>query len=103
MDKRSLTSAANGKKGGRPKGYAAIQAEKAREALVKKLEKEWVPIVDKAIEQAKAGDQTARAWLADRGYGKVTQMIATEDENGNKQAINSNVIVFQDFDEADSE
>jgi len=103
QDKRSITSAENGKKGGRPVSEATLKAQEARLKLVQRLEAEWVPIVDKAIEQAKAGDEKARAWLADRGYGKVTQMIATEDEQGNKQAINSNVIVFQEFDEADSE
>lgn len=78
-----LASRENGKKGGRPKGYAAIQAEKSRKIICEQLEKEWTPIVIKAIEQAKSGDNNARTWLSDRGYGKVAQAIVTQDEEGN--------------------
>lgn len=97
MDRRSTTSALNGKKGGRPKGYSAIQAEKAREILCKELEKEWAPIVLKAIEQAKNGDQNARNWLSERGYGKVAQAITTEDEEGNAIPLQTiNVVPIND-------
>lgn len=68
---------------GRKKGYAAIQAEKSREIIVKQLETEWAPIVEKAIEQAKNGDAVARNWVSERGYGRVPQAIMTEDEEGN--------------------
>ena len=37
----------NGKKGGRPKGTNAIQAEKAREYLIKRVTEELEPIVSK--------------------------------------------------------
>jgi len=74
-DKRAETSAENGKKGGRPKGYAALEAEKAREILVERLGKKWVPIVDKAIEQAEKGDGSARDWLTTRGYGKIKDEV----------------------------
>lgn len=65
----------NGKKGGRPKGYVALQAELKRQQLVELLDKEWKPIVIKAIQSAKDGDATARAWLAERGYGRVSQSV----------------------------
>ena len=77
---------------GRKKGYAAIQAEKAREAICKELEKTWKPIVLKAIEQAKAGDSIARAWLYERGYGKVAQAIVTENDEGERLPITGMVI-----------
>ena len=77
-DGRSKTSAENGKKGGRPKGYAALQAEQSRIMLCEQLEKNWLPIVKKAIEQAKSGDKAAREWLADRGYGRVPQSLTLE-------------------------
>lgn len=65
----------NGKKGGRPKGYAALQAERQREYVAKVLETEWAPIVAKAVEQAKNGDKAARDFLADRAFGKAQQHI----------------------------
>lgn len=74
-DGRSKTSAENGKKGGRPKGYVALEAEKARQMLVERLGKSWVPIVDKAIKQAEGGDATAREWLTTRGYGKIKDEV----------------------------
>ena len=94
MDKRSITSAQNGKKGGRKKGYASIAAEKAREILCKELDKEWKPIVIKAITQAKDGDAIARNWLSERGYGKVAQAVVTEDEEGNSVPITGMVITI---------
>ena len=92
MDKRSITSALNGKKGGRKKGYASIAAEKARELLCKELDKEWKPIVIKAIQQAKDGDAVARNWLSERGYGKVAQAIVTENDEGERLPITGMVI-----------
>ena len=37
--------------------------------------KDWRAIITKAIEQAKAGDKHARAWLADRLIGAVTAKL----------------------------
>lgn len=65
----------NGKKGGRKKGFAGIEAEKAREIFVTKLSASLVPIINKAIQQAKAGDKHARAWLFDRAYGRIAQAV----------------------------
>lgn len=65
----------NGKKGGRPKGYNAIEAEKAREYIIRRVSEELEPIMDKAIEQAKEGDQASRKDLMDRAYGKAKETI----------------------------
>ncbi len=63
---------------GRKKGFAGIEAEKARELIVRKLIISFEPIVDKAIEQATSGNQRAREWLADRAYGKLSQSMDVE-------------------------
>lgn len=60
---------------GRKKGFAALESEKARLMIAEKLAKQFAPIVDKAIEDAKRGDATARAWLTDRAYGKPNQAV----------------------------
>lgn len=77
---------------GRKKGYPAIQAELQRKMICEKLEKEFPPIIDKAIELAKLGDYKAREWLADRAYGKAAQIVQTEDDEGNRAAITSIVV-----------
>lgn len=69
----------NGKKGGRKKGFPALEAEKARLMIAEKLSTEFAPIVDKAIEQAKDGNKDARDWLTDRAYGKSIQPITGKD------------------------
>ena len=69
----------NGKLGGRPKGFAALEAERQRDYVANKLVKEYAPIVTKAIQQAKSGDKFAREWLADRAFGKVSQSITGVD------------------------
>ena len=65
----------NGKLGGRPKGYAALEAERQRIYVAERLVIEFAPIVDKAIEQAKEGNQQAREWLTDRAFGKAQQFV----------------------------
>jgi hypothetical protein len=95
-DRRSITSALNGKKfGGRRKGEATVAAEKARAYIAKRVEKELEPIVNKAIELAKVGDRHSREWLSNYAWGKPTTIIVTEDENGNRKEISGNAIVFE--------
>lgn len=65
----------NGRKGGRPKGYAALEAERQRIYVAKRLAKSFAPIVSTAIRQAKKGDKYAREWLTDRAFGKATQFV----------------------------
>lgn len=74
-DGRSLTSAENGKKGGRPLASSTLQAQKARQYIAEQLDKNLGPIVAKAVEQAMEGNQQARDWLSDRGWGKAMQSI----------------------------
>lgn len=67
---------------GRKKGFAALEAERQRDFVAKKLVKEFAPIVDKAISQAKDGDKYAREWLADRAYGKSMQAVEMSGKDG---------------------
>ncbi len=69
----------NGKLGGRPKGYPALEAERARLIVTQKLATEFEPIVDKAIEQAKEGNKDAREYLSTFAYGKPAQPITGKD------------------------
>lgn len=81
MASEALINAAreNGKKGGRPKGLPALEAEKARIMIAEKLQIHFEPIVDKAIKQAIAGNKFAREFLVDRAYGKAMQPIVGKD------------------------
>lgn len=69
------TSRENGKKGGRPKGFAALEAERQRAFVAEQLQKHFSPIVKKAIEQAKKGEKHARDFLTEFAFGKPTQPI----------------------------
>lgn len=77
MASAALTKAAqeNGKKGGRPKGFAAKSAEEARAYIVKRVNEELEPIISKQLEQALAGDKDARRDLMDRAYGKPKETV----------------------------
>jgi len=66
----------NGKKGGRKKGIATLEAEAMRNIIAVKLSEHFEPIVMNAIKQAKKGDKAAREWLTDRAFGKAHQSIA---------------------------
>lgn len=69
----------NGKKGGRPKGFAALEAERQRAYVAQVLVKQFAPIVERATEQAKSGDKHARSWLSDFAFGKPTQPLTGAD------------------------
>lgn len=75
MDKRSETSADNGKLGGRPVSEATIKAQLAREYIAEHVKQSLEPIVAKAINDAILGDDKARAWLSDRAWGKPIQAL----------------------------
>ncbi len=81
------TSKENGKLGGRPKGYAALEAERQRDYVARKLVKEFAPIVKKAIEQAKNGDKSAREWLTDRAFGKTPQAVDLSNPDGSLKPV----------------
>jgi hypothetical protein len=74
-DKRSETSADNGKKGGRPVSEATIRAQIARQYIAEQVKKSLEPIVAKAINDAILGSSEARHWLSDQAWGKPTQMV----------------------------
>ena len=64
-----------GKLGGRKKAQHTLDAEKARAYITERVTKELAPIMDKAIAQAKAGDQTTRRDLMDRAYGRPKETV----------------------------
>jgi hypothetical protein len=53
LDKRKLTSAENGKKGGRPKARHTLQAEQARAYVISRVVNDLLPIMDAQIDAAK--------------------------------------------------
>ena len=65
---------------GRKKGFKAIESEKAREYIINRVSEELGPIIDKAIEQAKDGDQTARRDLLDRAYGRPRETVEVQSD-----------------------
>lgn len=67
---------------GRKPGLASIIAERTRAYIAERLEIEIRPIVDKAIEGAKAGNKDDRQWLSDQAFGKPTQPTTVSDPNG---------------------
>ena len=75
---------------GRKKGFASIEAEKAREYIAGKLKTELGPIIDKAIKQARLGDKSAREWLVERAYGKVVNPINMNMARTASSNLNSN-------------
>lgn len=72
---------------GRKQGFATLEAERMRDFIAHKLETEFEPILNKAIEQAKEGNYRAREWLTDRAYGKTTQALDI-DKKGEPFIIN---------------
>lgn len=64
---------------GRPKGFAALEAEAQRVYAAKVLKKEFAPIFQKAIKQAKDGDKAARDYVTEFAFGKPTQPISGPD------------------------
>ena len=58
--------------------YMRMQADKVREVIMRKVKKNIIPIVDKAIEQAIKGDNNAREFLFDRSVGKARQNVGID-------------------------
>lgn len=69
----------NGKKGGRPRGLNAINAEKGKAKLIEMYLAKVVPINQVLIDKALAGDITAIKELHDRVYGKSMQPVTGAD------------------------
>ncbi|MBE7490969.1 MAG: hypothetical protein HS108_04335 [Planctomycetes bacterium] len=53
-----------GNPGGRPRSVRRVQYSRLRIMDASVSEADWAAIIDKAIEQAREGDATARAWLS---------------------------------------
>ena len=67
---------------GRKKGFSAIEAEKAREFIVEKVNASLEPIIAKLIQLAKKGDLRAIQILFDRAYGRPITPIEANIEQG---------------------
>jgi len=87
VDQRSLTSADNGKLGGRPKSEATIRTQLARAYIAQEVAANLDKIVTKAVEQAVLGDTSARTWLSEQSWGKPIQRNTLEDDEGNQITI----------------
>lgn len=68
----------NGRKGGRPKGMNAINAEKGKALLIAMYLENIKPINEALLKKAKEGDLGAIKELHDRVYGKSLQPISGE-------------------------
>ncbi|MCL4732067.1 MAG: hypothetical protein KJ044_16740 [Planctomycetes bacterium] len=67
MGTRTSTSwkpGVSGNPGGRPRSVRRVQYSRLRIMDASVSEADWAAIIDKAIEQAREGDATARAWLS---------------------------------------
>lgn len=63
---------------GRKPGYAAIEAERTRLLLVKKIAKQFNKIVDPQIQKAKKGDTFAFKELMNRAFGMPRQNVGID-------------------------
>lgn len=73
MDRRTITSSINGKKGGRKKGLATIEREKAKDYIAQRIGEYLPAIFEKMIDKALDGDVAATKELFDRAWGKARQ------------------------------
>jgi hypothetical protein len=80
MDKRSNTSADNGRLGGRPKAPHTIATEALKKFIIEKVTAEKEPIINALIAKAKDGDVPAIRELYDRALGKATQPVSMDED-----------------------
>lgn len=76
------TSKENGKKGGRPKGFAAKNAEEGKKLLIAMYLENIKPINEALLNKAREGDMQAIKELHDRVYGRPPQPL-TGPQGGN--------------------
>lgn len=74
-----IISIENGKKGGRPKGLATIEREKAKDYIAQRIGKFMPAIFDVMIEKGLKGDILAIRELFDRAWGKSAMAITGHD------------------------
>ncbi len=65
----------NGKKGGRPKGLASIEADKMREYIAARVAEKGEAIVSVLLKKGLKGDISAIRELFDRGFGRAPQSM----------------------------
>jgi hypothetical protein len=65
---------------GRKKGFAALEAEKAREFIAQKVSASLGQIINNLIVQAKKGNIQAAKELFDRAWGRSQTQIALSDD-----------------------
>ena len=82
MDKRSQTSAENGKKGGRPKGSTSKPAFH-KFISIEQMEN----VVASMYAEATSGKVEAAKWLGDQYFGKAKQAITGGDDDDNPLKI----------------
>lgn len=68
----------NGKKGGRPKGYVALAAEKMREKVMKQMEEEYDLLWKPQFDKAKKGDTAAFKEIREFAAGKPRQNMGLD-------------------------
>lgn len=83
----------NGKKGGRPKGFVALEAEMARKMIAEMLHEHLPAMIAAQIEKAKAGDTKAFQELLDRTYGKASQAVELTGKDGDAIQINISEVI----------
>src|ERR1041385_1559940 len=86
MDKRKLTSAKNGKKGGRPKGSLAahtLERQEFQKRYIERVMPVWDDIIDAQIEKASLGSERMLEEINNRVLGKSIQPLGTPDDDGN--------------------
>lgn len=71
FDGRAITSAENGKNGGRPK----LEATKFREILIRKIEENAEPLAQALVDKGLKGDIAALKEINERALGKVTDKL----------------------------
>lgn len=75
---------------GRKRGFSAIEAEKAREFIVGRVNVSLAPIIDNLIILAKQGNIRATQILFDRAYGRPITPIEADVVDTMKYIININ-------------
>jgi hypothetical protein len=73
---------------GRKKGFSALEAEKAREYIVQRVNDSLEPIISALINSAKEGDNKAIQILFERAYGRPIIPIEADIIDTTKYIIN---------------
>lgn len=86
-DKRSKTSAENGKLGGRPISTTTLITQESRKYIAEQVRANLEGIVSQMLAKSLDGDLPATRELFDRAFGKAVQAVVTENEDGERLSI----------------